>query len=129
MSSLHGITTPLNYAPTDWSMGQGVPGSFDDIKLIPKYQSSWRRPPADIKPREGKFFVPQGTPLPLKHEMIFQKLPKNPMFIFDRNVASPACCPSTLSTSTGCVCTTPAQRDYVGMYRGGNKTFYDYPGI
>lgn len=35
------------------------------------------------------------------------------MFMLANNVASPACCPSTFSTSTGCVCTTENQRDYI----------------
>ena len=35
------------------------------------------------------------------------------MFMFYRNKSSPECCPSTYSTSTGCVCTTQDQRDYV----------------
>jgi len=35
------------------------------------------------------------------------------MFMFYRNKSSPDCCPSTYSTSTGCVCTTQDQRDYI----------------
>lgn len=35
------------------------------------------------------------------------------MFMWANNVASPLCCPSTFSTSTGCVCTTRNQRDYI----------------
>ena len=35
------------------------------------------------------------------------------MFMFYRNKSSPNCCPSTFSTSTGCVCTTQDQRDYI----------------
>ena len=35
------------------------------------------------------------------------------MFMFYRNKSSPDCCPSTFSTSTGCVCTTQDQRDYI----------------
>ena len=42
----------------------------------------------------------------------------NSMFMFANNKSSPACCPSTFSTSTGCVCTTQPQRDYVGKRRG-----------
>jgi hypothetical protein len=46
------------------------------------------------------------------------------MFMLANNVASPLCCPSTFSTSTGCICTTEAQRDYVAA-RGDNND--DYP--
>lgn len=35
------------------------------------------------------------------------------MFMLANNVTSPLCCPSTYSTSTGCLCTTKNQRDYV----------------
>ena len=35
------------------------------------------------------------------------------MFMLYRNKSSPDCCPSTFSTSTGCVCTTQQQRDYI----------------
>ena len=35
------------------------------------------------------------------------------MFMLYRNKSSPECCPSTFSTSTGCVCTTQDQRDYI----------------
>ena len=44
----------------------------------------------------------------------------NKMFMLANNVASPNCCPSTFSTSTGCVCTTDAQRDFVAS-RGFNN--------
>jgi len=42
------------------------------------------------------------------------------MFMFANNVSSPNCCPSTFSTSTGCVCTTDKQRDFVAS-RGFNN--------
>ena len=35
------------------------------------------------------------------------------MFMFANNRTSPNCCPSTFSTSTGCVCTTKNQRDFI----------------
>ena len=38
--------------------------------------------------------------------------PQN-MFMFSNNNSSPNCCPSTFSTSTGCVCTTENQRKFV----------------
>lgn len=42
------------------------------------------------------------------------------MFMFAHNQSHPECCPSTYSTSTGCVCTTPAQRRW--LYMRGGKT-------
>ena len=43
------------------------------------------------------------------------------MFMWANNITSPLCCPSTFSTSTGCVCSTKNQRDFVaarGMLEG-----------
>ncbi len=45
----------------------------------------------------------------------------NKMFMFANNVSSPNCCPSTFSTSTGCVCTTDNQRDFVAARGFNNK--------
>jgi hypothetical protein len=42
------------------------------------------------------------------------------MFMLANNRTSPACCPSTFSTSTGCVCTTKNQRDFIAS-RGAGK--------
>jgi len=44
----------------------------------------------------------------------------NKMFMFANNQNSPNCCPSTFSTSTGCVCTTDKQRDFIAS-RGYNN--------
>ena len=43
------------------------------------------------------------------------------LFMFANNRTSPNCCPSTFSTSTGCVCTTKNQRDYIAS-RGAGKS-------
>lgn len=43
------------------------------------------------------------------------------MFMFAYNRSSPECCPSTYSSSRGCVCMSDAQRDYINK-RGTNKT-------
>ena len=42
------------------------------------------------------------------------------MFMLANNRTSPNCCPSTFSTSTGCVCTTKNQRDFIAS-RGAGK--------
>ena len=41
------------------------------------------------------------------------------MFKFNRS--SPECCPSTYSTSSGCVCLTDKQKNYISYNRGNNK--------
>lgn len=79
----------------------------------------------EYKLLQGKFFVPQGTPLPLKHEEIYQTLPKDSMFLFANNKTSPACCPSSYTSDHGCVCVTPQQVNFISRYRGGNKTHHD----
>jgi hypothetical protein len=42
------------------------------------------------------------------------------MFMFAYNKSSPECCPSTFSSSRGCVCMSEAQRNYINK-RGSNK--------
>ena len=42
------------------------------------------------------------------------------LFLYANNRASPDCCPSTLTSDGGCVCTTPQQRDFINT-RGGNR--------
>ena len=42
------------------------------------------------------------------------------LFMFANNASSPSCCPSTFSTSTGCVCSTEKQDDYIRR-RGFNN--------
>jgi hypothetical protein len=53
-----------------------------------------------------------GTPVPL---------PEDEMVIFSQNKFKPECCPSPYSTSSGCVCITPEQINYLNT-RGGNRT-------
>ena len=43
------------------------------------------------------------------------------LFMFAYNKSSPECCPSTYSSSRGCVCMSQAQRDFINK-RGMNKT-------
>lgn len=52
------------------------------------------------------------------------KLGPDNLFMFKDNAAKPECCGSTYSTDTGCVCTTPAQRNFLNT-RGGNRTVED----
>jgi len=46
------------------------------------------------------------------------------LFIFKNNQVKPECCASSYSSDTGCVCTTPQQRNFINM-RGGNRTMED----
>jgi hypothetical protein len=56
--------------------------------------------------------------------MIYSQIPKDSMFAFAKNGASPNC-RSDYSTSTGQVCTTLKQQSYIGEKRGNNKNFPD----
>lgn len=89
-------------AAINYSMGKGVPGSWDKTGPGGSY-NSW------YKSLEGN---PQGLPLPLKD---------NQLAMFANNKESPNCCPSTYSGSMGCVCATPEQMKYLNE-RGGNRT-------
>lgn len=113
-------------ASLSWGMGNGVPGSLDGLILNPGGSSPWRHEPNNIKKLKGRFFVPMGTPIPLKCEEMYQKYPENSMFMFSHNVSSPECCPSTYSSSNGCVCSTPEQRKWVAERRGNNKNYKNY---
>jgi hypothetical protein len=53
--------------------------------------------------------------------------PQN-LFMLAHNVAHPSCCPSTFSTSTGCVCTTNKQRNFINS-RGNNHARSGNPDI
>lgn len=44
------------------------------------------------------------------------------MAIFSNNKFDPKCCPSSFSSSSGCLCQTLEQADYLNM-RGGNRTY------
>jgi hypothetical protein len=116
------INTP---APVSYEMGNGVYGNYDGIKLIANNYNYWKAEPANTPLIKSDYlFVPQGTPLPLKNEMIYSQIPKDSMFVFSHNRASPQC-KSTYSTSTGQVCTTTEQQTYIGAKRGNNKNYVD----
>ena len=90
----------LTGAALDYSMGKGVKGSWDKAR-------------ANIAPQvnaqlEGNV----GGPVPL---------PEGELFIFRENKSDPNCCPAAYSSSTGCICASPEQMNYLNE-RGGNRT-------
>jgi hypothetical protein len=50
-----------------------------------------------------------------------EPLKNGEMVLFAKNKFKPECCPAPYSTSTGCVCMTPEQINYLNT-RGGNRT-------
>ena len=112
-------------APVNFNVGNGVIGSYDNIKFETGCSDSWKSPPCNPPSKSSLMWLPQGTPLPLKNEMIYSELPKDSMFIFDRTVASPNC-RSSFSTDRGQLCTSSIVRKYIGEERGLNKSYENY---
>jgi hypothetical protein len=83
-------------------------GPFDNVKLeTGNNVSSWRYNSPN-EPMQGPAFTPGPDSL----------------FMFKNNTAKPECCGASFSCSTGCVCTTPEQRNFINT-RGGNRTVED----
>ena len=83
-------------------------GAFDDVRVTPSNPvSSWRGTSPN-EPLLGPEFQPGSDSL----------------FIFKNNQVKPECCDSSYASDTGCVCTTPQQRNYINM-RGGTRTVED----
>lgn len=83
-------------------------GPFDNLKITPNNGvSSWR----SVAPNEP-LLGPAFTPGPDR------------LFMFRDNQAKPECCDASYASDTGCVCTTPEQRNFINM-RGGNRTMED----
>ena len=83
-------------------------GQFDNIRVTPNNGvSSWRGPSPN-EPLLGPEFQPGPDSL----------------FIFKNNAVKPECCDASYASDTGCVCTTPQQRNFINT-RGGNRTVED----
>jgi hypothetical protein len=90
----------LTGAALDYTMGTGIKGS-------------WDKPRQDIEPNKNQQLEGNvGGPVPL---------PEGELFIWRENKSDPNCCPAAYSTSTGCICSSPEQMNYLNE-RGGNRT-------
>ena len=100
-------------------------GPYDGIMLKTGNEECWMKSPDNtaLVPNDGlySYLSSQG---PIKMKLSDQAALNGPpvdgvkgspekMFMLANNVTSPLCCPSTFSTSTGCLCTTKNQRDFV----------------
>jgi len=112
-------------------------GPYDGICLKTGNQEYWMKSPDEsaLVPNDGlyTYLSSQG---PIKMKLSDQAALRGPpvdgvkgspekMFMWANNVTSPQCCPSTFSTSTGCLCTTKNQRDFIaarGMLDGGEAS-------
>lgn len=98
-----------NAGPSGIGSSKLVPiGAFDGLEVKPASGGSvWR----ETRPNEA-LLGPQFQPGP------------DSLFMFKNNAVKPECCSASYSSDTGCVCTTPQQRNYINM-RGGNRTVED----
>ena len=100
-------------------------GPYDGICLKTGNQDYWMKSPdnTELVPNDALYSY-LGSQGPVKMRLSDQAALIGPpvdgvkgsaekKFMFANNKSSLACCPSTFSTSTGCVCTTENQRDFV----------------
>ncbi len=100
-------------------------GPYDGICLKTGNQEYWMKSPdnTELVPNDALYSY-LGSQGPIKMRLSDQAALIGPpvdgvkgsaekKFMFANNKSSLACCPSTFSTSTGCVCTTENQRDFV----------------
>ena len=100
-------------------------GPFDGLCLQTGNKESWMKSPdnTSLIPNDALFtyLSSQGPLKPVfsDNSALFgppidgQDGSAKKMFMFANNRSSPNCCPGTFSTSTGCVCTTENQRDFI----------------
>jgi len=132
-----------NFAATDYSMGKcgglnyagrndvlPVTGNYDNLNL-----SSRTKPDYPLV-SDVTIFSPVGDGIKLTSDPVSHRYPSvdgNPnspqhLFMLAHNQSRPECCPSTFSSSLGCVCMSQAQRDMINQ-RGSNKTHPARPSI
>ena len=115
-------------------------GPYDGICLNTGNKEYWMKSPDDtsLVPNDTLYSY-LGSQGPVKMRLSDQSALIGPpvdgvkgsaekMFMFANNKTSLACCPSTFSTSTGCVSTTENQRDFIARrgvlpaYEGSNES-------
>ncbi len=97
-------------ADTSASTGKGYApiGAFDGVRLTPHSGvSQWRNTSPNEALNGPAFSVGADN-----------------LFMFKNNQCKPSCCGASFSCGSGCVCTTPEQRQYLAS-RGGNRTTDD----
>ena len=102
-----------------------IMGPYDGLCLQTGNQQPWMKTPDEtaLVPNDAlfTFLSSQGPTKPVftdNSALTGPTIDGHPdsakkMFMLANNRTSPNCCPSTFSTSTGCVCTTKNQRDFV----------------
>jgi hypothetical protein len=94
-------------APLNYNMDTGLP--------IANWENAARNYAKQLgnhdNTKSGQYH--KGGPIPL---------PPGELLIFADNEVKPECCPSYYSSSTGCICASQKQWNYLNQ-RGGNRTF------
>lgn len=98
---------------------------YDGVCIQTGNSDKWMKSPdnSELIPND-KLYTYLANQIPLKTGLSDQTVLKGPpidgvkgspekMFMWANNVSSPLCCPSTYTTSTGCLCTTKNQRDFI----------------
>jgi len=130
-----GATVEVNPIVKEMEMGP-----YDGICLKTGNKEYWMKSPDDtsLVPNDTLYSY-LGSQGPVKMRLSDQSALIGPpidgvkgsaekKFMFANNKSSLACCPSTFSTSTGCVCTTENQRDFIASrgvlpaYEGSNES-------
>lgn len=109
----------------------GNMSNFDGICMSTGNKDNWMKSPSNIQlnSNDGLYTV-QGASGPTKPLISDPNSLMGPpidgvdgsptkLFMLANNKVSPQCCPSTFSTSTGCLCTTEQQREFINN-RGNN---------
>ena len=118
-------SNPQNTASNKKSPTNKTHMPYDGVCLKTGNSDSWMKSP-DTAPfiPDDKLYTYLANQSPLKTGLSDQTVLKGPpidgkegsptkMFMWANNVSSPICCPSTYTTSTGCLCTTKNQRDFI----------------
>jgi len=126
---------PQSGTPQKTSMNDsdqlGLMSNYDGVCLQTGNKDPWRLSPSNLplSPDNGLYTI-FGSTAPVKPVFSDNSgltgppidgqdgSPKS-LFMLGHNKVSPDCCPSTFSTSTGCVCSTHDQRNFV-KNRGNN---------
>lgn len=94
-------------APIDYKMGEGLPNSWENIKVGDHQQGQTNTAESILA----------GNVAPNPE----QQLEQGELFMFGENKFSPMCCPSIYSGSDGCACMSSGQANFLNQ-RGGNRT-------
>ena len=125
------VVEPFENAPKIMNQMPDMMGPYDGLCLQTGNKQPWMKTPDEtaLVPNDALFtyLSSQGPTKPVftdNSALTGPSVDGHPdsdkkMFMLANNRTSPNCCPSTFSTSTGCVCTTKNQRDFVAS-RGGS---------